>query len=42
MKPNTFSNYEYYNNGKSQEENRISVRELQAINQQVKELGWDD
>lgn len=38
----TFSNYEYYNDGKSQEEHRINIRELQAINQQIKELNWDD
>lgn len=36
----TFSNYEYYNDGKPQEEYRISVRELQAINKQIEELGW--
>lgn len=36
----TFSNYEYYNDGKSQEEYRINMTELQAINKQVEELGW--
>ena len=36
----TFSNYEYYNDGKPQDEHRINVRELQAINKQVEELGW--
>lgn len=36
----TFSNYECYNYGKSQEEHRINVKELQAINKQIEELGW--
>ena len=38
----TFSNYEYYNDDKSQEEHYINTSELQAINKQVEELGWNN
>lgn len=42
LKSITFSGYEYYNDGRPTDENRIYVDELQAINKQIEELGWNN